>query len=376
MRVAVVDLFCGVGGLSYGFKKEGLSVKLGVDSDKSCKFAFETNVAPFIATDIRTLPASQVDRVLRADKSAYRVLIGCAPCAPFSIYTGRYRKAKRRDRLRKWELLREFSRIVLAIKPDVVSMENVPRVRRHHVFSEFVRSLESAGYAVSWFKVRADWYGVPQRRSRLVLFASRFGEIKMLAPTHREEPMTVRDAIGHLPPLKAGARCPDDRLHMCRGLSEINLRRLKATRRGGSWNDWSRQLQLECHKKKKGKSFRSVYGRMRWNAPSPVITTQCLGIGNGRFGHPEQNRAISVREAALLQSFPRKFRFVPPRAELHGLHLARQIGNAVPVRLGRVIARSIKLHLKAVDAVVAQGVSRRALLRRGRLAGRRAPKAA
>jgi DNA (cytosine-5)-methyltransferase 1 len=350
MRAAVVDLFCGIGGLSYGFKKEGFSVKLGVDSDESCKFAFETNVAPFVARDIRKLPASQVARVLRSDMSAYRVLIGCAPCAPFSLYTGRYRKAKRRDRHRKWELLREFSRIVLATKPDVVSMENVPRLRRHRIFNEFVQSLESAGYTVSFYHVRADWYGVPQRRSRLVLFASRFGKIELLPPTHRKEPITVREAIGHLPRLKAGRSCATDRLHMSRGLSEINLLRLKATGRGGGWKDWSKHLQLECHKKNKGKSFRSVYGRMQWDAPAPVITTQCLGIGNGRFGHPEQNRAISIREAALLQSFPRRFRFLPPRTPVHGLHLARQIGNAVPVRLGRVIALSIKRHLQDVDA--------------------------
>src|SRR4051794_38115731 len=138
MRVAVVDLFCGIGGLSYGFKKEGFSIRLGVDSDKSCKFAFESNVAPFVSGDIRKLPASRVSRVLQSDNPAYRVLIGCAPCAPFSLYTRRYRKAKWRDRQRKWELLREFSRIVLATKPDVISMENVPRLGRHRIFSEFV----------------------------------------------------------------------------------------------------------------------------------------------------------------------------------------------------------------------------------------------
>ena len=115
---------------------------------------------------------------------------------------------------------------------------------------------------------------------------------------------------------------------------------------------------------------------MDWNAPAPVITTQCLGIGNGRFGHPEQHRAISIREAALLQTFPLKFRLAEPKKPVTGVHLARQIGNAVPVRLGRMIARSIKQHLKAVDAAVAKGVSRRALQHRARLSKRHAPKAA
>jgi DNA (cytosine-5)-methyltransferase 1 len=362
MRAAVVDLFCGVGGLSYGFKKEGFDVKWGVDSDASCKYAFETNVgAPFLAKDIRQLSASRVSKVFAGDKSAYRVLIGCAPCAPFSLYTGRYRKAKRRDQNRKWQLLKEFSRLVLATEPHVVTMENVPRLQRHRIFDQFVASLRRAGYTITQYEVRADRYGVPQRRTRLVLFASRFGGIEIVPPTHLNDPVTVRDAIGKLPRITAGVACRSDRLHVSRGLSKKNLLRLRSTREGGSWKDWSQDLQLACHKKRKGKSFRSVYGRMRWDALAPVMTTQCLGIGNGRFGHPEQDRAISIREAAMLQTFPRKFRFVPPKEPISGLHLSRQIGNAVPVQLSRIIARSIQRHLQSVT--VASGRGR--VLRRG-----------
>jgi DNA (cytosine-5)-methyltransferase 1 len=228
-------------------------------------------------------------------------------------------------------------------------MENVPRLVHYEIFDRFVSTLEAQGYTVSYQKVRADYYGVPQRRARLVLIASRWGEVRLPPPTHRDRPVTVRDAIGGLPKLEAGKASPRDRLHVTRGLSERNLARLKSTREGGSWKDWNPALQLACHKKRGGKSFRSVYGRMRWDAPSPVITTQCLGIGNGRFGHPEQDRAISIREAALLQSFPKKFRFVAPNQPVYGLWLARQIGNAVPVRLSRVIARAIKRHLSAVS---------------------------
>jgi DNA (cytosine-5)-methyltransferase 1 len=351
MRAAVVDLFCGVGGLSYGFKKAGFTVKGGIDSDATCKYAFETNIgAPFFGQDIRKLSASQVSKLLSDDKSDYRVLIGCAPCAPFSIYTGRYRKAKWRDSSKKWQLLKEFSRLALATKPDVISMENVPRLQKHRIFDQFVASLRRRGYVVTYRQVRADHYGVPQRRSRLVLFASMFGEIDILAETHRDNPVTVRGAIGNLPKIKAGVPSSRDRLHVSRGLSERNLLRLTATREGGSWRDWPKHLQLACHKKDRGKSFRSVYGRMKWNSVGPVITTECLGIGNGRFGHPDQHRAISVREAALLQTFPRKFKFVPPGARIVGSHLARQIGNAVPVRLAQIIARSIKHHLNAVSS--------------------------
>jgi DNA (cytosine-5)-methyltransferase 1 len=367
MRASVVDLFCGVGGLSYGFKKEGFEIAAGIDTDPSCRYAYETNLgARFSAQDIRELPSSQVARIFDARKSDYRVLIGCAPCSPFSLYTRRYRKAKRRDRNRKWQLLEEFSRIALATRPDVVSMENVPRLRKHPIFRQFVAGLREAGYAVTYYHVRADHYGVPQRRSRLVLFASIFGEVDMLPETHLHRPITVREAIGGLPRIKAGVPCAEDRLHVTRGLTEKNLLRLTRTREGGGWKDWPEHLRLPCHRKRGGKSFRSVYGRMRWNALGPVITTECLGIGNGRFGHPEQNRAISIREAALLQTFPKGFKFVPPRAPVIGVHLARQIGNAVPVRLAQIIARSIKRHLNAVSASGEGRSSRQPRQRRAR----------
>ena len=351
MRAEVVDLFCGVGGLSLGFVKEGFAVVKGIDSDESCKFAYEANVgAPFDPTDVREIVGAAA-RNLFSSLPGRRILVGCAPCQPFSIYAGRYRKAEKKSKRSgdtQWKLLRDFARIVRASSPDVISMENVPRVVKHRVFKGFIKELEAAGYTVSYYVVRAHHYGVPQRRTRLVLFASKLGRVDLIAPTHLEKPRTVRDAIGHLPAIRAGAKQGGggDRLHCSRGLSAINRKRLRATKQGGSWKDWDDELQLACHKKRRGSSFRSVYGRMSWDQPAPVITTQCLGIGNGRFGHPSQMRAISIREAALLQSFPASFKFVPPGEPVFGMTLARQIGNAVPVRLGRVIARSIKKHLE------------------------------
>lgn len=345
----VVDIFCGIGGLSYGFKSEGFNVIAGVDSDESCKYAYEANLkADFLAADVAKLSGKDIAGLFKKDKNkSFRILIGCAPCTPFSIYASRYRKAEIRDT--RWQLLEEFSKLVKSIKPDVITMENVPRLILHKVFHRFVSDLKKAGYVVTYQKVRADHYGVPQRRARLVLFASLWGGIDMPPATHCEKPMTVRDAIGDLPRVKAGEVCAGDRLHVSRRLTPRNLARIKATEEGGGWKDWDRTLQLSCHKKKQGMSFRSVYGRMRWDAPSPVITTQCLGIGNGRFGHPSQDRAISIREAALLQSFPKGFKFVPPRETVNGLRLARQIGNAVPVKLSRVIAGAIKQHLIIVS---------------------------
>jgi DNA (cytosine-5)-methyltransferase 1 len=349
MNVGVIDVFCGIGGLSHGFKSEGFDVIAGIDSDRSCRFAYETNIkASFIEADVAKIRKKEIVELFNKRKFSHRVLVGCAPCTPFSIYVGRYQKKHRRDD--RWFLLNEFSRLVLLTKPDVISMENVPRLTRHKNFSKFIRELEQAGYSVTYRTVCADSYGVPQRRFRLILFASLWGKIELVPPTHPDKPKTVRDAIGGLPKIRAGERCPSDRLHVTRNLSERNLARLKSTSEGGSWKDWDEELQLKCHKKKKGKSFRSVYGRMRWDAPSPVITTQCLGIGNGRFGHPKQHRAISIREAALLQSFPRNFRFLAPRDTINGRQLARQIGNAVPVKLGKMIARSIKHHLAEVSS--------------------------
>ncbi len=348
MRIGVIDVFCGIGGLSYGFSAEGFDVIAGIDSDGSCRYAYETNVnASFIESDVAKIKKQQITELFNRRNIGYRVLIGCAPCTPFSIYTGRYRKSRRRDN--QWQLLNDFSRLVRATNPDVISMENVPRLIRHPIFTKFVRDLERAGYSVTYKKVRAHHYGVPQRRARLVLIASLWGPVDLLPPTHLGRFKTVRDAIGHLPKIKAGESCASDRLHKSRSLSPQNLTRLQATREGGSWKDWDKELQLVCHKKSEGASFRSVYGRMQWDAPSPVITTQCLGIGNGRFGHPKQDRAISIREAALLQSFPRTFRFLPPREEVNTAQLARHIGNAVPPKLSRIIARSIKRHLADVS---------------------------
>src|SRR6185437_4443490 len=307
MHAEVVDLFCGIGGLSVGFSNEGFTVVAGIDSDRSCKYAYETNVsARFIDREIENITPENILGLYSED--SIRILVGCAPCQPFSMYTGRYRRNREPEQIdTRWDLLHQFARLIESTLPDIVSMENVPRLTLHPVFPKFVERLKTAGYHVSYQKVRAQHYGVPQRRSRLVLLASRHGQIEFSKPTHASRPLTVRDAIGNLPPINAGTAHPLDRVHASRGLSEMNLRRIRSTCEGGSWKDWDEELQLACHKKSSGKSFRAVYGRMSWDEPAPVIRTQCLGIGNGRFGHPDQDRAISIREAALLQSFPATF---------------------------------------------------------------------
>lgn len=340
MSVSCVDLFCGAGGLTHGFVKEGLSVVAGVDLDSACRYPYEqNNNAIFIEKDVCDFSSNELSN-LYAD-SEIKVLAGCAPCQPFSTYSHRYDI----NRNGRWSLLNEFSRLSKDVKPEIVTMENVPSVKDHEVFHQFVDDLKSAGYSVWHNIVDSSLYGVAQTRKRLVLLASLFGPIEIIEPTHKK-PVTVKKAIGKLKPIKAGETDPKDKLHSASGLSELNLQRIKASKPGGTWRDWPKDLVASCHQTQSGKTYSGVYGRMEWDKPGPTMTTQCFGFGNGRFGHPEQDRAISLREAAILQGFPLTYKFLSQQQPLYRGTLGRMIGNAVPVGLGQAIAKSIKLHLE------------------------------
>lgn len=338
---SVIDLFCGAGGLSHGFKMEGFDIVAGVDTDDNCRFPFEhNNDAPFLLEDVAEIDAAALNRRFLPDAS--RVLVGCAPCQPFSKYS-----QGREDG--RWQLLKHFSRLIRELRPDVVSMENVPRLQKFKdsaVFDAFVRALRNDDYFVDWKIAYCPDYGIPQSRSRLVLLASRFGPPGVPATTHAPDAYpTVRQTIGGLPPIAAGAAAADDDLHRCSALSEENEKRVRASRPGGSWRDWSDELVSDCHRRESGKGYSSVYGRMSWDEPAPTMTTQFFGFGNGRFGHPDQDRAISLREGALIQTFPPHYAFVPDGQRIEMKSIGRLIGNAVPVDLGRAIARRIRAHL-------------------------------
>ena len=210
--------------------------------------------------------------------------------------------------------------------------------------NHFLRSL--TGYRKWWSVIDCAAVGVPQTRKRLVLLASRLdgGPLRLLPPAPLT--VTVRQAIEALPAIQAGEVHPADALHSAPSLSELNLLRIRASRPGGTWRDWPAELQAACHRKDTGATYPSVYGRMEWDRPGPTITTQCFGYGNGRFGHPSQDRAISLREAAMLQTFPESYRFLPEGSPIRFNRLGRLIGNAVPVRLGEVIAHSLLAHLR------------------------------
>lgn len=345
MPISVVDLFCGIGGLTKGLELAGLNVVAGLDINETCRYAYESNNhAQFIATDITNYDGRNLAELYPAGDT--RVLVGCAPCQPFSKYTQRYRKDGHTDE--KWRLLYSFVNMISIVQPTVVSMENVPELRKETVFTDFINALEQAGYHVWWQVVYCPDYGVPQRRSRLVLLASTLGIISLIDPLYEADNyITVRDAIGALPPIESGEICTTDTMHRSTKLSKTNIERIQNSTQGGTWKEWDPRLQLDCHKKASGKSYGAVYGRMRWDEPSPTITTQFYGYGNGRFGHPEQDRAISYREGSILQSFPVDYSFIPEENGGFSLRdLGIHIGNAVPVELGRAIGISINRHLE------------------------------
>jgi DNA (cytosine-5)-methyltransferase 1 len=339
--ISAVDLFCGVGGLTHGLLRAGITVKAGVDVDPACRYPFErNNSAMFMEKDVGDLGADDIAQHLEGSGD-YSLLAGCAPCQPFSTYS-RSGRSKKRDQ--DWRLVLKFGRLVEALQPDYVTMENVPQLQAHSVFQDFINSL--AGYDILCRRVDCIRLGVPQSRQRLVLIAAKRGTLPEDLPSISGKPRTVRQVIGDLPKLAAGQQDAADPLHAAAALSPLNLRRIKSSRPGGTWRDWDEDLRAACHVKATGATFPSVYGRMEWDSPAPTITTQCFGYGNGRFGHPEQDRAISLREAAMLQTFPSNYELIEPGEKVRFNHLGRLIGNAVPVRLGEVIGDLVLDHAR------------------------------
>jgi DNA (cytosine-5)-methyltransferase 1 len=346
-NIRAVDLFCGVGALTHGMFLEGLNVVAGVDSDASCKFAFEkNNSAKFIHKDISQFSSKELRRLYAG--SSIKILIGCAPCQPFSSISKKGSAYKANDE--RWRPLRRFIRLIKDVRPHIVSMENVPDLlneKKYRIFGEFIDTLNAIGYKTTYKVVDVSRYGVPQRRKRLVLLASKFGKIECIPETHsKQNVVTVGQVIRRLRPLRDGEADPIDPLHRASKLSPQNKRRILATpKNGGGAKSWPRALFPKCYKRKSGHSFMAtVYGRMRWDQPAPTMTTHCVTLGTGRFGHPTQNRAISLREAARFQSFPDYYEFADPQ-NIRTTRVAKQIGNAVPILLGRVIAKSIKRHI-------------------------------
>jgi DNA (cytosine-5)-methyltransferase 1 len=348
MGIKVVDFFCGCGGTSKGLQQAGLEIALGIDSDRDAASSYKANFkkAKFLESDIVDVTFDQIKAAIDISQEDTLVFCGCAPCQPFSrIKTNRPESDTRKG------LLAFFGKFVDHFKPDYVVVENVPGLQtidpKEGPFKEFLEVLTLAGYPECQRKhdvLECQYYGVPQCRRRLVLTATRH---RMSAPwpvrTHgpggvvRNEVPTVWETIQHLPPIAAGGEHPEILDHKSMKLSADNLKRIKATPAEKGRECWPSELGLKCHENHVGHT--DVYGRLRKNAPAAALTTKCISLSNGRFGHPVQDRAISIREAALLQTFPLEFVFEGSMGSK-----ARQIGNAVPVNLATQIGLAIVEH--------------------------------
>ena len=333
-RIYAVDLFCGIGGLTYGLGLSGIRVQAGFDIDASCQYAYEANnrEAVFVASDIRNINFSDI--VPYYEGAEVRALVGCAPCQPFSAHMRGVRKPRVEE---DCSMVGEFGRLIREGVPEIVSMENVPGLAKHDAFNELISTLDEMGYVWDYDIFSCAGFGIPQTRRRLVLLASRLGQISL--PHIAGERVTVGDCIRHLPPIGDGEASEGDPIHTSAALSDKNQQRIRQSIPGGSWEDWDEQITNKCHDREA--YYPAPYGRMSWDALAPTITTQFCYYSTGRFGHPEQNRAISVREGALLQTFPEEYEFVEKGKPFAIREVARHIGNAVPVKLGRAIGESI-----------------------------------
>ena len=350
--ISAVDLFCGVGGLTYGLEQAGIKVNAGVDIDETCKYAYEeNNEAKFVCKDVCSVTSEELSSLYPEDD--IKVLVGCAPCQPFSYHM---RKDRNRESDKRWGLLANMQKLVESVEPEIVSMENVPPIEKQKIFTDFVDMLYDLDYHVYHEVLYCPNFGVPQKRRRLVLIASKFGEIAPFSKTHASSGQnglkpyrTVRAAIGGLPEITDGQACETDPLHQSRNLSTLNKKRIKHSLPGGTWLDWDEELRAPCHQKPSGKTYTSVYARMEWDNLAPTITTQFYTFGTGRFGHPEQDRALSLREGALLQTFPPDYKFMDSSNPISHMQLGAHIGNAVPVKLAAVIGQSIQKHLEEIN---------------------------
>lgn len=350
-QLKAIDFFCSGGGMSSGMCNAGINVIAGIDYDINCKETYEVNIkgAKFIHADVFDYTEQELEQELNLQRNDDDlILIGCSPCQFWSIInTDRDKSSKSKS------LLNEFRRFVEYFNPGYVIVENVPGVLRRKEESgleNFIQWLNQQGYKVHCDIHNVNEYGVPQNRKRLTLIANRISEFELEPVKYNGEKLTVYDVIGEhngFPKVEAGHKDPTDFMHTVAGLEQINIDRLNLTaKNGGDRMSYvmDENLAPKCHREDTV-NFKDTYGRMWWHKQSPTITTKFFSISNGRFAHPEENRAISLREGAVLQTFPKDYIF----KTLSIANTARMIGNAVPPKYATAIAKSIiKNHLHAI----------------------------
>lgn len=337
-KLKVVDFFCSVGGVSLGFKQAGIEVLGGIDIDQSCQETYEKNIqAKFLPADVSNLEKSEVGKFFKIRRNQNNLIfVGCSPCQYYSnIKTDKTKSSNTRL------LLADFQEFVDYYRPGYVFVENVPGLDKkpESPLGKFKTFLKESGYEFDDDVLNAKYYGVPQNRRRYVLIASRVKKNIRLPQPGKKEIKTVKEAIGDYskyPVINAGNKDNSPFNHSSAKLSNVNLKRIKATPvNGGGRLAWKeKSLQLNCYKNHEGHT--DVYGRMHWDKPSPAITTRFVSLSNGRYGHPEQDRAISLREGATLQSFPEDFVFY---SNSQGT-VAKMIGNAVPPKFAEAIGKT------------------------------------
>lgn len=347
-QLIAADLFAGAGGMSLGAKWAGFNVVAAVEVDKRITPTYRRNHpgAVVFERDIRQVTGGEI--LNTSPKARIDLLMGCAPCQGFCSLTIKNGRSDPRN-----GLVSEMARIVEQTSPSAVVMENVPglAIRGDRLLSKFVLLLKKNGYKVRWWNVQMADYGVPQKRRRLVLLAGRGFEIELPAPTHAREDVinlsrwkTLRDAIyGERPPTRLGAIAPKAaNWHVVRDLHPKTRARLRAAMPGGMRGELDDDLLPACHQNGYD-GFRNVYMRMAWDAPSPTITAGCTTPAKGRFGHPDRRRTtISVRESAILQTFPKSFRFETEKIDV----ACEMIGNAVPPLFAKCLALQVRAAIR------------------------------
>lgn len=342
-KFTAIDLFCGAGGLTLGLKNAGFEVLAGVEIKPIAAETYRANHpnVKLYECDIGKLEANAFLSDLNIKPGDLDLLAGCPPCQGFSTQRTRNKVSSIKDE--RNELIFEFLRFVEITLPKTIMLENVPGLAKDWRISSLREKLKELGYVIDddFAQIKdAAKFGVPQRRRRLLIKASRLGVINNPLPSPIR--VTVRDAISKLPPPGASG----DYLH---DITENRTEKVKKIislipKNGGSRSDIPKEYWLDCHKRNEG-SYRDVYGRMPWDDVSPTITGGCHNPSKGRFIHPEQDRAITLREAAILQTFPDNYIFSIKRGKDA---VALMIGNALPPEFIRQHATEFLNHLKEV----------------------------